>query len=225
MYIETSVNPTRIVFGPNVPAEADRAFPWYRSAGDTKDGFYHWNAAFGGWVRAHPMPAEFRMITELTDPADITTFDGGDADAAGLAAGPMWEIDTNYSGRSPMGAGLIPDTAKTLAALENYGTGDHTILVNELPKHTHGMTLKGFRTNLETGTAQWFAFQGQGYDVGATTPESSSDFLTHLDIGDGLTWDDTLWGQATPVAMSIVHPVRGVYVLKRTSRKYYKFVS
>lgn len=225
MYISTDVNPSRIVFGSSVPAASLQAYPWYRTAGDSKDGFYHWNAALVGWVRAHPMATSFRMLVDIVDPAEITTFDGGDADAAGLASGPMWEIDTNYAGRSPMGPGAIPDTTKTLAAQEDYGSGTHALVANELPKHTHGITLKGFRTNLEAGIEQWYAKQGPGDGVYETTPENLGQFVTHLDIGDGVNWDETLWGQATPQSVSLVHPVRGTYVIKRTARKYYKFVS
>ena len=164
------------------------------------------------------------MLVDITDPAAVDTFDGGEAGAIGDASGPMWQIDTAYAGRSPMGPGAIPDTSKTLAALEDYGNGTHTITVNELPKHTHGITLKGFRSNLEAGVEQWYAKSGPDPGVVETTPENSAQFPSHLDVGDGINFDETMWGQATPQAVNIVHPVRGTYILKRTARKFYKFV-
>lgn len=120
----------------------------------------------------------------------------------------MWEVDHNYDGRSPMSPGLIPQSspAKTLAPQENYGDGSHVQTVSEMASHAHGP---------DPDKADGF--------LGHTLPGKPA---TYNVLAGGDTISQPLTGYAggigTPSVVTpttTTHPVRGMYAIRRTSRK------
>lgn len=126
----------------------------------------------------------------------LESYDGGTPGTAGEPqAGPMWVEDTAFIGRSPMHPGIVPtaNPPKTLAVGENYGAGSHSMTVTEMPAHTHPM---------EFGSD----------DVGSGFPAVSTDNVN----GQVFNTESTGGGEA----MSLVHPVRGLFVIRWSGRLY-----
>ena len=156
----------------------------------------------GAWVSPHPSAPsgqERRWFAGTT--TELETYDGGAAGAVGTNAGPMWEVDTAFAGRSPMGPGLIPDTSTTLLVNTNTGEGKHVIAAGELPAHSH--TINGYAAHVpaSSGGDPRFTFGG---------PLGASNITANV----GSTNTSTAPTDST----SIVHPVRGLYCIQRTAR-------
>lgn len=192
-------------FGDTTPAAENRGYPWLRTASGAPD---RWYVYFGGnWVWPHPVAAssnERRLW--VGDLSALETHDGGASGTVGAASGPMWEEDTGFIGRSPMGPGLIPDTAITLAVAANQGKGEHLQTGEEVGPHGHTVShprVEGTGSGNITGND---VLQG---DTG-TGPQSGTLLVNNNTYA------------SSQEAMTILHPVRGVYIIKRTARVYYK---
>lgn len=180
-----------------VPGATQHGNLWF----DTRvDRMYRWNTTYGAWLAAHPIGAnssERRLWTG--DLTSLLTHDGGDAGAPGVASGAMWTADSDFTGRSPIGPGLIPGSVPPLtpAVGDNLGEGSHTMLLAELAAHTHDVALDGGGND---GSAKvWTAV---------------------TDNNVVLTYTTTSAGSSTP--FGVVHPVRAAYVIKRSDRVFYK---
>lgn len=191
-------------YGPTTPGVNDRSKPWLRTtASGLPDSWYvYGGSTVAAWIWPHPVAAlsDFRVMY-AGSAVSITTLDGGDSNPIGDASGPFWEIDTAFESRSPMGvAAVISGTATPFPVGTNYGEAQHTLTSSELPSHAHtisaGTTLDvnggGTRTLFGTDDAAIFT----------TTRNSGS-------VG-------------SDAAHNTVHPVRAVYMLKRTARIYKK---
>lgn len=194
-------------YGSTTPIAEDRDKAWFRLFGDgSPDRWYvYYN---GAWVAPHPVPAsgsERRLwVGDLTS---LQTYDGGSAAAVSATTGPFWEEDTNFQGRSPMGPGAIPTSnpAKTLAVGENYGEGAHLQTAQELGPHTHPFSharVEGSGSGDITGTD---VIQG---DIGTGPQTGTASALTNTYA-------------TTQQTMPVVHPVRGIFVIKRSARTFY----
>jgi hypothetical protein len=156
----------------------------------------------GAWVTPNLEPAggEVRRWFDGTLVA-LQTYDGGSVGVVGSNSGPMWEEDTSWIGRSPMHPGAIPSNtpAKNLALDENYGEGTHTQTTAEVGPHNHTITGQGVMTF-----------------PGGTPAKGTS-------AGNDFSTTDVISTDASPAAtpMNIVHPVRGIYCIKRTARVNY----
>jgi hypothetical protein len=199
-------------YGATVPAVNNRGFPWIRNAGDAFDDTY--NFLMGYWLavyKAAPAgPNGVRWDYEDTE-ASLFTFEGGENAPVTLVAGPYWEIDHNYDGRSSMGPGVIDNAnpAKTLSVGENYGTGSVLATSDNVPPHTH--PFQRTDTNILNGANVKTVIPGAG---GAG-----------LQIGlTGTAQDDLSIGANTftsaQEAIPTISPVRGAYKIKRTGRMY-----
>lgn len=167
----------------------------------------------GAWVVPHqsaPGGDERRMF--IGSLVALQTYDGGAVGAVGDAAGPMWEEDVAFQGRSPMGPGAIPTSnpAKTLNVAEPFGEGAHTQTVEEVGPHTHPLAADADITNVggtikivTSGTG------GPGLARGETAPE-----VTPLSVGPNT------WTGGTQQAANVIHPILGIYIIKRTARIY-----
>lgn len=164
----------------------------------------------GAWVTPHPSaPGGDERRLFIGSLVALQTYDGGAVGAVGDAAGPMWEEDTAFQGRSPMGPGAIPTSnpAKTLSVAEQYGEGAHTQTVEEVGPHNHPLAADADITNtggtikvVSTGVG------GPGLARGETAPE-----VTPLSVGPNTY-------TSTQQAANVIHPVLGIYVIKRTAR-------
>lgn len=169
--------------------------------------------SFGGgaWVTPHRSPPgsdERRMWVGTL--VGLRSFDGGDGSATTPATnvGAMWEEDTDFQGRSPMGVGAIPTSnpPTNLAVATNAGEGAHTQTANEVGPHTHPLAAD---TTIQDGDG-----------VACVATGSGGDGLMRGDSGTPLTSITVSNNEYTPAqaAMPIVHPVRGAYVIRRTAR-------
>lgn len=199
-----------IIFSETEPGVDDRDKAWGLLApGGINTGFIFTYS--GDWLLLHEYDAsgDVRMIWTGTL-ADISLFDGGTAAALTDRTGPMWERDTDFNGRSPMGVGAIPTSnpAKSLGEGEDYGEGAHLMTEEEVGPHDHPLAgdaaiQDGRRINIvNTGAG------GAGLLIGLTGPPA-----TDLSVSD----NTYVAGQQS---MPVIHPVRGCYLIKRTSRIY-----
>jgi hypothetical protein len=177
-------------YGDSAPQPAYQSYPWLR----TQD--MRWYYFESVWKSPIPTYSLYERRIWVGDTTQLQTYDGGDANPLSTISGPTWEVDTTFAGYSPMGVGTIPgsDPSKTLSLLEQYGVGSQTLLIANLPEHSHTL---GFASS-DTGSGFPQAGNGSTEAETYTTSEVGSD---------------------TP--FSIVHPVVGVYLVKRTIRTFY----
>lgn len=167
----------------------------------------------GAWVARHLSPAggnERRIWTGTT--VELQSYDGGDTGAVSEASGPMWEVDTAFDFRFPLGAGTSPDST-VVAVNATGGAEDITLTEAQLPAHSHVLA---------------------NSDTTGTTVLSAGQFVTQAgDVGSGnrqyaLTGNSTTpsVGQTGDTGSDEAHsnmpPYIGVYFIKRTARVYYK---
>lgn len=198
--------------GSTVPDINNRGFPWIRNAGDDFDDVYFF--AMGYWLTALKSapagPNGVRWGYEDTE-ASLLTFDGGENAPVTILTGPFWEIDHNYDGRSPMGPGVIDNAnpAKTLSVGEAYGTGAQLQDSQQVPPHTHPLASDATIQNAD-GSIKVVnsGVGGPGLLIGGTGPAT-----TPLSVQQNAFLTTQ---QSTP----IIHPVRGLYQIKRTIRMY-----
>ncbi len=168
----------------------------------------------GAWIIPHPSAPggnERRWWEGALGAAGLDVYDGGSIGAVGSNSGPMWEEDTNFQGRSPMHPGNIPtaNPATVLAVGANAGEGAHTQTGQEVGPHVHPLACQASITNggaidvVNTGVGS------DGLQIGLTGP-----LTTPLSV---VTNEYTTAQEPMPV----IHPVRGLYCIKRTARVNY----
>jgi hypothetical protein len=185
-------------YGDSKPDVADQGYPWLR----TTD--MRWYYFEGVWKSPVPSYSLYERRLFVGSLGDLQTYDGGDTNPASTESGPMWEVDTAFEGRSPMGPGAIASAnpAKTLSVEENFGEGAHAQVISELAQHSHApeSTLAdGFLGHAVSGAPATYNVSGGGdtISMGATATAGAGD------------------------AFNVTHPVRGAYVIKRTTRTFY----
>jgi hypothetical protein len=198
-------------YGPDKPAPEFNVYPWLR----TTD--MRWYRFDGVWISPNPESGDPNIVRRWvtgdagTIVADITAYDGGDGGAPSDRSGPMWEVDADFDGRSPMQAGAIPSAnpPKSLLSAENYGEGAHLQGTQEVGPHTHPLNADPTIVNGDNIRVVTTGVGGPGLAMGLTAPP-----MTDLSV---------LPNKYTTVqqTMPVIHPVRGGYFLKRTARVYY----
>ncbi len=194
-------------FGDTKPSVENQGYPWLY----TVDG--RWYTFSGSWKSPVPNPSLFERRWFSGTLTDLLTYDGGSATGTGTEAGPMWQEDTTFIGRSPMHPGLIPETvstfAKNLLVGENYGDGSHVQTTQELAVHAHfpdATKADGFLGHAVAGAPATFNVTGGGDTINMAQTGTAG--------GNGLT-------PSVTQAMNWAHPVKGLYCIMRTNRIYY----
>jgi hypothetical protein len=207
-------------WGSSTPAPEDQNKPWVRQNVDgSPDGVYMY---FNGvWCRPHEIPASSasKMLWEGST-VDILSYDGGDgtADAPTAFTGAMWEIDTTFEDRIPIGVKNPGGLVTAVAGVAGTTTPTISIGTNNVPRHRHELTVE------DDGQAE---STGDLYDADST---GSLD----VDAGQGAAtsfWNDgsnranvgytRYYGKTTPDAITIpLPPIIGTYFIKRTARVY-----
>jgi len=212
-------------YGPNKPAPEDQDKPWIRTDNfGNFDRLYTFN---GLWVspNSDPPSTQERRIWVGSE-ASVWSFDGGDgsdptATPPTDTTGAMWQVDHAFDFRIPMGAGTnpiayTPNPATTLTIGQTLGEEKHLTSVNELPAHKHLSPMI-----VSTGSAgdlneAWEDLQGS--EAYPTTQHcvqvTGSTFST-------LVHPYTKNNTTTAVAASVLNPVVGVFIIRRSNRIYY----
>lgn len=156
------------------------------------------------WVARHPIPAESneRRIWVGTT-TDLITYDGGSAGAVGDASGPMWEVDSAFAFRMPLGVGTSSDG--TSVAVNGTGGSEFVELEEaNIPRHVHGI-------------------EGRlAHDANTdTTPRViiDDDYLATETSQDTESWGGN--ADETTEPHQNMPPYIGVYFIKRTARIYF----
>ena len=189
-------------FGPTTPALNNQIYPWLDNNG------FWWVFTGGYWTRQNPVAAgslERRIYVGTT--TDLLSYDGGDGTAysGNIYAGAMWEVDTEFSARFPVGvgtfaaSGAVSVQGKTTSTSIS-GEDQHTLVTSEIPKHAHSMTWDSQDTS--GGNQLKTLYYGPDANV-------VNDIVKDSGIAGG------------DAAHNNLPPFYGVYFIKRTARVYY----
>ena len=192
---------TGIIISDSQPSADDRDKLWIKTSAGAPTG-YQFVWFNGAWVWPNPVAAnsDERRLWVGTE-ASLVTYDGGDSGAAGNASGPMWAVDHLFDGRAPFGPGAVPGStpALTLNVGDTGGEGSHALTADENGPHTHVTKLPR--------------------DGAAPDTLESTAIATH-DQTVTLPWTSESSGLGTP--HNNMPPYYGCFVIKRTSRLYYR---
>ena len=188
-------------YGPTTPTLNNQVYPWLDEDGN----WWVFNGGF--WSRKNPVPAgsyERRIFVGTT--GDLQTYDGGNTNAASAWSGPMWEVDTAFEARFPVGVGTFATSGVvsvngTTTSTAVAGEDKHTLVVGEIPSHTHQI-LDQYINLVQRGAADSSAFSP------TNRSEGTANLLPTTSSG----------GSA---AHNNLPPFYGVYFIKRTARVYY----
>jgi hypothetical protein len=189
-------------FGASVPALNNQVYPWLDNNGNW------WVFQGGYWARQNPIAAggsERRIFVGTS--ADVLSYDGGDGTvySGNPYAGSMWEIDTAFEARFPVGVGTfaasgVVSVNGTTTSTAVAGEDKHTLVTSEMPKHSHTMTWD----SQDTAGGNQLKTLYLGPDANA---------FNDIVKSSGDTGGDA--------AHNNLPPFYGVYFIKRTSRVYY----
>lgn len=222
---------TGILIQDNTPDPEDQDKGWIPTSGGVSryPGYiFVWNTVLGHWVSRHPFEAsDPRPQLYIGTLADLQTFDGGDANAAGVAGGPMWEQWTAITGRVPVGVGLIPGSspaASITTVLDTSdslgGSGEYKHVLTEaegaVGDHIHPIGVcdpasdDGFLplTSVEVTPAWTGHYMNGSGSLGPTAEATANLFSLKADNGAGVVSDQH----------NNMMPFIGVYWIKRTAR-------
>lgn len=209
-------------FGDTVPTPDKQVYPWLKTVGGVPERWYVYSS--GRWIWPYTVPAGGIRWNWAGTETDLKTFDGGEDATVSIFTGPFWEIDHDFDGRSPMGPGAIPDStpAAILNIGNNFGEGSHKLTAAELPD---------LSTALEVG----ILIPGHGGEDGArdacdggtlSNPLTNSPALFPGYGQDSQGFPQVKMrqnaGGQTDQPHQTVHPVRGLYIIKRTIRAFYR---
>lgn len=189
--------------GASAPTTANQIYPWFDD-----DGFW-WRFQGGYWARLNPVSntsAERRIFVGTT--TDLLSYDGGDGTSGTPTdyTGAMWEVDTAFEARFPVGAGTfaasgVVDVTDTATSSGIQGEDKHLLTTAEMPEHSHLVIFD----KQDTAGGDQLNTVYNGTDAGA--------------VPDGVERTSETAGGDT--AHNNLPPFYGVYFIKRTARRYY----
>ena len=201
-------------YGNTVPAVEFQAYPWLF----TND--MRWYRFDGVWISPNPEISGTGIRRLWRDSlANLVTYDGGAAGAVTDRSGPMWEEDTTgTAGRSPMHPGAIPTSnpatvlapADPTGATSFTGEGAHTMTGQEVGPHTHPLAADADIMNADGSI--------KVVTPGVTGPGLGKDLTSNNTTPLSVSNNTYTAGQQ---AMPVIHPVVGVYLIRRTNRTFY----
>lgn len=213
-------------FGPSKPAPEDQDKPWIRT--DNSGNFDRVYTFNGVWVspNQNPPATAFRTMW-VGNEANLWAIDGGDGSDPGTSpptdtTGAMWQVDTAFAFRIPIGVGTNPiayppNVATAITVGATTGAEKHTISADELPAHKHleAMIVGSVATGSDLDKT-WENIAGsESYPTTQELVQATGS--THSSLVHPYTKVNTTNGYAA----SVLPPVIGVYVVKRTVRIYY----
>lgn len=158
------------------------------------------------WVAPHPYEPESPVrLFWVGTTAELVTFDGGSASGSGETGGPMWEVDTDFEGRVPIGVGTLDGRTlapTSLAVGEETGESEHTQTESELVSHYHTAPTGQPATQIDRDAGNL----GIGLDSTGTLNNATTNWTANTGGGQ---------------PFNLLPPVRAVYIIKRTTRRYF----
>ena len=216
-YLPGSYKPVN--YGSTTPAAEDQDRPWVRTNGDgSPDRTY---VFFNGkWVARHPVdPASDERRMWVGTLVGLRSHDGGDGttDVPTATTGAMWEEDTAFRDKIPMGVLDATGQVQTPLATAGALTDSITLTVDQIPRHRHEITVEASSAAESTGEL---------YDADSTgVMKSDSGVELGWDAGDsrnvvGFTryYGDSA---ASEFDVDTLPPVIGVFVIKRSARYFW----
>jgi hypothetical protein len=201
-------------FGPTYPAINNRIYPWLDENGQW------WIYDQGFWLRKNPVTAAYERRIYVGTTTDLLSYDGGDGTATATSTtGPMWEVDTEFEARFPVGVGAFVASGAVAVmgkatSTAIVGEDQHKLTLPELAAHTHNVAIKVFGHGGEDGDRS----AADGGTTSNTVTNNTTVFPTS-------TLDPDLDASAVSAGGDIAHnnlpPFYGVYFIKRTIRVYY----
>lgn len=226
---------TGIIVGAAPPHPDDRDKAWLRVSAQSVEmnGVYVYNPSargVGGWVKDVPAPVnEIRIWTGTLQ--ELKFHDGGDDGALGDYSGPMWCEAEEFRFRIPIGVGTnsvaydgLPATTINVGAQGGQERVALTAQEGVDPAHTHTFGRQEsesggerwndvwLRTGMNAGTGQGLYVNGvgSGYPFEPIENQAGAWLVTdraNMSAGETVKSHDNM------------PPYRGVYFIKRTSRK------
>lgn len=198
-------------YGDSTPSPEKRSFPWFRTVFGKPDRWYIFSNGY--WLSPYHLPAQtaMRMIW-VGSPAGLWLFDGGDgtdpnpagATAPTITSGSFWEVDTDFAGVFPVGAGTIAGVGTNVVVGGTGGSSQITQTTEQMPAHTHDI---GVEISPLVTTAEANRLRDYSGDIEYEATNETRVARTRATGG----------GQP----MTIVPPYRGIYIVKRTIRSFY----
>jgi len=203
-------------FGSTTPALNNQIYPWLDNNG------FWWVFNGGYWTRQNPVAAgssERRIFVGTT--TDVLSYDGGDGTvySGNPYAGSMWEIDTEFEARFPVGVGAFVASGAVVVqgkatSTSIVGEDQHLLTTAEMPTHTHQVSIKTFGHGGNDGDR-----------VAADGGTSSPTLTNNVTAFPSSTLDPDVDAIAANTGGNAAHnnlpPFYGVYFIKRTARVYY----
>ena len=195
-------------YGDSTPTADYRGYAWLRTGAtnSNENGWFTWDATLSRWIKPHAVPpsSDARWIW-IGSTVDLQSFDGGNTNAVADADGPMWEVDSNFAAKFPVGVGTFTASGDVAVGGSTTSTGvsgedKHTLVTSELPAHSHSIS----------------AMQGLDID------ESSNRTLSGTD-GNADEFQDSMntETEGDDTGHNNLPPFYGCYFIKRTGRKFY----
>lgn len=232
--ISSSVGFDSLLIQSSTPNPDQRSKAWLRLEGAnlTPDRIYKW--ALGSWISQHPVPvgSAYRVMW-IGSEADLWSFDGGDGSNPSTTpptatSGAMWEVDTAFAARFPLGPGTLPISSTAVpvggtGGLERVTLTGEEGAANAFHQHVYAQTTtsenndaiftKYPATAFSPGSPEGFEIRGDNSVPGGSPGISSGDLVTSgpVNVLDG---DPIESHQNMP-------PYIGVFFIKRTQRQFF----
>lgn len=228
-----------IIMGKDLPAPEDQDKVWVRlDATGYLEGIYTFK---GVWHRPHPVPpSSYQRIIWTGSKEDLWAFDGGSGEnpasvtpgGSDGTVGAMWEVDASFEFRIPMGAGTNPttydDASATVLNVGDSAGAEKIEITKEQLSHTHAIgrmktdsgdnANDGYFFSQDDPTAQLTGMSRGVNGPGDGYHESDISNLSGQYLKTGsLELDEN--SPKTP-AISVLPPVKGVLIARRTARRF-----